>query len=187
MINNKNNSNSNGNNNNNNNGNFKNSKKGLADNSFTASPDTNSPSSSNFDYEAFKRESIQKLYDGKGLSGRDGVFTNMIKDFLETALKEELNNHLQSNKHNRNHNKNQNESEDFDCDSDIEDDGNDNGNSNQYQESLSNNRRNGYTSKNIKTNNGSFSLDTPRDRSGTFNPSIVKKNQTILKTWHMPF
>ena len=51
-----------------------------------------------FNYEDFKRDSIKKLYEGKGLTGKDGVFTSMIKDFLETALKEELSNHLYTEK-----------------------------------------------------------------------------------------
>lgn len=42
------------------------------------------------------------------------------------------------------------------------------------------NRKNGTTSKRIKTEDGSFTLDTPRDRAGTFEPQLVKKNQTHL-------
>ncbi|CAH9068394.1 IS256 family transposase ISSba9 [Pseudoalteromonas holothuriae] len=42
------------------------------------------------------------------------------------------------------------------------------------------NRKNGTTSKRIKSSSGSFELDTPRDRAGTFEPQIVKKNQTKL-------
>lgn len=42
------------------------------------------------------------------------------------------------------------------------------------------NRKNGYTSKTLKSSSGSFELDTPRDRSGTFDPQFVKKNQTHL-------
>ena len=42
------------------------------------------------------------------------------------------------------------------------------------------NRRNGTTSKLMKTGTGSFSLDVPRDRNGSFEPQIVKKRQTIL-------
>ncbi len=40
------------------------------------------------------------------------------------------------------------------------------------------NRRNGITSKTIKSGSGSFEPDTPRDRAGTFEPQLVKKNQT---------
>jgi transposase-like protein len=42
------------------------------------------------------------------------------------------------------------------------------------------NRRNGYTKKTIKSVSGKFELATPRDRNGTFEPQIVKKNQTRL-------
>lgn len=41
-------------------------------------------------------------------------------------------------------------------------------------------RRNGKTKKTVKTASGSFELETPRDRNGTFEPQIVKKRQTIL-------
>ena len=42
------------------------------------------------------------------------------------------------------------------------------------------NRKNGSTRKTMKTTSGNFELDTPRDRSGTFEPQIVKKSQTSL-------
>ena len=42
------------------------------------------------------------------------------------------------------------------------------------------NRKNGSTSKTIKTSSGSFELDTPRDRAGSFEPQLVKKHQTCL-------
>lgn len=42
------------------------------------------------------------------------------------------------------------------------------------------NRRNGKTTKTVKTASGSFEVDTPRDRAGSFEPKIVKKRQTIL-------
>jgi putative transposase len=42
------------------------------------------------------------------------------------------------------------------------------------------NRKNGSTSKTIKTSAGSFELNTPRDRDGSFEPQLVKKNQTKL-------
>lgn len=40
-----------------------------------------------------------------------------------------------------------------------------------------NNARNGYTSKRLLTNDGEFQLETPRDRDGTFEPALIKKNQ----------
>lgn len=42
------------------------------------------------------------------------------------------------------------------------------------------NRKNGVSRKTIKSPSGSFELDTPRDRAGTFQPQIIKKNQTHL-------
>lgn len=47
-----------------------------------------------------------------------------------------------------------------------------------HRQSTSENSRNGYTSKTLKTEDGQFELDTPRDRSGSFEPQLVKKNQT---------
>jgi len=42
------------------------------------------------------------------------------------------------------------------------------------------NRRNGKGKKTVKSLNGSFELNTPRDRAGTFSPQLVKKHQTTL-------
>ena len=42
------------------------------------------------------------------------------------------------------------------------------------------NRKNGSSSKTVKSISGSFELDTPRDRAGHFEPQLVKKNQTHL-------
>lgn len=42
------------------------------------------------------------------------------------------------------------------------------------------NRKNGSTSKAVKSPAGSFELDTPRDRAGSFEPQLVKKHQTHL-------
>ncbi len=45
---------------------------------------------------------------------------------------------------------------------------------------ISANRRNGKSKKTIKSLNGNFELETPRDRDGTFAPQMVKKHQTTL-------
>jgi len=45
---------------------------------------------------------------------------------------------------------------------------------------LTKNRKNGYSSKTMKSNYGAFELDVPRDRNGSFEPQIVKKNQTTM-------
>jgi transposase-like protein len=42
------------------------------------------------------------------------------------------------------------------------------------------NRKNGKTSKTVKSTAGPFELDTPRDRAGTFEPQLVKKHQTSV-------
>jgi transposase-like protein len=42
------------------------------------------------------------------------------------------------------------------------------------------NRKNGKSSKIIKSSSGSFELKTPRDRAGTFEPQLIKKHQTHL-------
>ena len=43
------------------------------------------------------------------------------------------------------------------------------------------NRKNGSNKKTIKgTSDGTFELETPRDRNGTFEPQIVKKHQTTI-------
>lgn len=42
------------------------------------------------------------------------------------------------------------------------------------------NRKNGKGKKTIKSMDGSFDLDTPRDREGSFTPKLIKKHQTTL-------
>jgi len=45
---------------------------------------------------------------------------------------------------------------------------------------LTRNRKNGTSSKTMKSANGTFELNTPRDRNGSFEPELVKKNQTYM-------
>jgi len=47
-----------------------------------------------------------------------------------------------------------------------------------HQSSEADNSRNGYTSKLLKTEDGQFDISTPRDRDGSFEPKLVKKQQT---------
>ena len=47
-----------------------------------------------------------------------------------------------------------------------------------HQKSTSSNSRNGKSSKRVKTEDGEFELDTPRDREGSFEPKLVKKHQS---------
>ncbi len=45
------------------------------------------------------------------------------------------------------------------------------------EQSDAGNNRNGYSRKTLKTEDGQFELDTPRDRAGSFEPQLVKKHQ----------
>lgn len=42
------------------------------------------------------------------------------------------------------------------------------------------NRRNGKTTKTVKSASGELEITTPRDRNGSFEPQLIKKRQTIL-------
>lgn len=42
------------------------------------------------------------------------------------------------------------------------------------------NRRNGKMKKQVSGESGTFELETPRDRNGSFEPQIVKKRQTVI-------
>ncbi|WP_142910194.1 transposase, partial [Klebsiella pneumoniae] len=42
------------------------------------------------------------------------------------------------------------------------------------------NTRNGYSSKTVLCDDGEIELNTPRDRENTFEPQLVKKNQTRI-------
>ncbi|MDP8040441.1 transposase [Pasteurella atlantica] len=44
------------------------------------------------------------------------------------------------------------------------------------------NARNGVTTKTVYSEEGKFSIGTPRDREGTFEPEIIKKRQTRVPT-----
>lgn len=48
-----------------------------------------------FDYEAFVRQAGEQLRSGKPLTGKDGVFTPLLKQVLEASLEGELDEHLQ--------------------------------------------------------------------------------------------
>jgi transposase-like protein len=47
-----------------------------------------------------------------------------------------------------------------------------------HEQSNQNNSRNGFSSKTIRTEDGEVDLDAPRDRDSSFEPQLVKKNQT---------
>ena len=94
--------------------------------------------SQSFDFE----QALKDLQSGKGLTGKNGILTPLIKQLTETALNAELDQHL--------------------------------------EQSEEPNRKNGKSTKTIKTSTGSFELDNPRDRNGSFEPQLIKKNQTKL-------
>ena len=83
-----------------------------------------------------------QLKAGKGIGGKDGALTPLIKQLTEMALQAELETHL--------------------------------------AQDLERNRKNGTSAKTMKSANGTFNLETPRDRNGSFEPEIVKKNQTHM-------
>lgn len=87
-------------------------------------------------------EFAAQLKAGKGIGGKDGALTPLIKQLTEMALQAELETHL--------------------------------------GQDLEKNRKNGSSSKTMKSANGTFELDTPRDRNGSFEPELVKKNQTHM-------
>lgn len=91
-----------------------------------------------FDIQA----ALQGLREGKGLTGKDGILTPLIKQLTEAALQAELEQHLVADE--------------------------------------TANRKNGSTRKTMNSPAGSFELNTPRDRAGTFEPQVVKKYQTQL-------
>ncbi|WP_291969082.1 transposase, partial [Candidatus Symbiopectobacterium sp.] len=49
-----------------------------------------------------------------------------------------------------------------------------------HQSKSGTNTRNGYSTKTVTTGYGPLELRTPRDRDGSFEPQLVKKNQTRI-------
>lgn len=47
-----------------------------------------------FDFEEFKNQAIADMKAGKSLVGKDGIFTPLMKEFLEAALEGEMNSHM---------------------------------------------------------------------------------------------
>lgn len=54
-----------------------------------------------FNFEEFEKDAIKKLYEGKPLSGKGGIFTPLIKRILEASLEGELDSHLDTEEINR--------------------------------------------------------------------------------------
>ena len=51
-----------------------------------------------------------------------------------------------------------------------------------YKNKQTDNSRNGYSSKTVKSNYGKVDLNIPRDREGEFEPAVVKKNQSDISS-----
>jgi hypothetical protein len=100
-----------------------------------------------FNYEEFEKEAIKGFYERENFMGDKGVFTPLLKHFLEKALSLELEQHLK-----------------------------------QPEE----NKRNGISTKTVKSSAGEFDLVTPRDRNSTFIPGIVAKRQVVPDDVFMP-
>ena len=49
-----------------------------------------------------------------------------------------------------------------------------------YKNKNTDNSRNGYSSKTLRTSFGDVELSIPRDRKGKFEPQVLKKNQTSI-------
>jgi len=49
-----------------------------------------------------------------------------------------------------------------------------------YKNKETDNSRNGYSSKTLRTSFGDVDVSVPRDRKGEFEPQILKKNQTSI-------
>ena len=49
-----------------------------------------------------------------------------------------------------------------------------------YKNKVTDNSRNGHSSKNLRTSFGEVKVSVPRDRKGEFEPQLLKKNQTSI-------
>jgi len=92
-------------------------------------------------------ELIKDYKNPEDLLGEQGLLKQLTKALLERAMQAELTHELGFEKHDRQ----------------------------TAKESL--NRRNGSTSKTVKSKHGEIELEVPRDRSSEFEPVIVKKHQ----------
>jgi putative transposase len=96
-----------------------------------------------FDYKKFEEEALEGLKLGKEVFGKEGLFTPLLKRFLEINLESEMDQHLEKSK-------------------------------------PKGNKRNGKSSKTVRSTSGTFELETPRDRQSSFEPKAVAKRQTFL-------
>lgn len=106
----------------------------------------NSESLGDFDYSRFEKEAISKLLAGQDLIGEEGILKELIQRIVHAALDGEIEHHLSEERQKTK----------------VE---------GVYQDI----RRNGTTSKKIRTTVGEVEISPPRDRSGTFDPLLIKK------------
>jgi len=95
----------------------------------------------------YRKEIQEGLYSGKRWLGPDGVFTDLLQSFVDSALEGEMEVHMEQ----------------------------------QHQDGIKN-RRNGRGKKTIKTEGGPLQISPPRDRNGSFEPTLVEKRQRSLQT-----
>ena len=88
------------------------------------------------------------------LIGRDGLITELFKDTLQSMMEAELTHHLgyQKGKGSR---------------------------TSKYQQRISN-KRNGHTTRTLRSSMGEMELLQPRDREGSFEAQILEKNTSSV-------
>jgi len=96
------------------------------------------------EYKEMRAKALAQLRSGESLTGKNGAFAPLIKEFIETALQAEMDSHLDA------------------------------------EERQNGNKRNGKGTKTLKTSTGEVIIDTPQDRSSSFEPQIVRKRETVL-------
>lgn len=113
---------------------------------------------------AFKEELLDEILkdynhqNPEELIGSNGLLKQLKKALVQRALEGEMTHHL-------GYSKNSKIDRRLDSDSHID------------NENYQNNYRNGHGSKRIITDDGSFNINTPRDRNGSFEPQIIGKRQ----------
>ena len=112
--------------------------------------------SERFDYEQFKAHAIEQLKAGVPLSGKDGILAPLLENGKDGILAPLLENLLNS-------------ALEGEMDSHLD------GGEREFG-----NRRNGHMSKQVQTSMGEITINTPRDRDGTFDPQVVRKRAKIL-------
>lgn len=104
--------------------------------------------------EKLRAQFTEALYSDKPLLGdKEGIFTQLLQAFVNASLEGELDHHI----------------------------GASNSEKAASEEATKNNRRNGYTTKSVKSAAGNIKVNTPRDRDATFEPVLIEKRKKQLK------